>query len=528
MLHRMPKKYNPRVVISKCPEVEPHQISWIKIPPYSCEVNRQTYCYSTNKLTGNVITWTHNGCVCNQIVALRYRHQVASPIPDIDFMQSRHNSSLNPYNVFRKYLCTLKPVLTPWKRHKVVNSYEGKWRAKYFKAQETYHFTGFLKRYSSVNMFVKNDLEMTVPEKAPRAIQFRHPVFALEQGRFTKPMEEWMYAQLDEFGTKIFAKSDPFTVAASLYQKASNFQNPVFLMLDASKFDSCVDKAWIKISMACYLSLFPRRYRRNILHIWRQTLVNRGRTRKGLRYLTHGTRMSGDMDTSLGNCLIMFLMLKIYLLSHKVKHSLMINGDDSLIVIERRDLEKCRDIQIFKKFGFNMKFEVAMTIEEAEFCQARLINTDYGVTMSRNPHRILGRTAWTTDKYNPRRIRAFINTLGLCERASSYGVPIASIMATKMIEFANTNKKIELPPWLAQWYKDQRKPWKTGPPKISNETRASYESAWGITIAEQLRIEDSIVINANSRPTPEQKQHYHNLVDLTWGDYNPNAWPNYV
>lgn len=473
-----------------------------------------------------MITWTHNGCLCNQIIALTHRHQVATPIPEYFTLHPRQNEiEFSPLSVFAKYLVKPQEVLLPWKRHRVVNSYQGKWRKKYFDAWETYHSTGFLTKYSRVNMFVKDDLEMACPIKAPRAIQFRHPVFALEQGRFTKPLELWLYAKLDEYGTKIFAKSDPFTVAASLLEKSKNFYDPVFLMLDASKFDSCVDKDWLKIVLACYLMLFPKRFHHFIHYIWKQTFVNRGRTRKGLSFLTHGTRMSGDMDTSLGNCIIMFLMLKIYLLKHGVKHSLMINGDDSLIVIERRDLQKCRDISIFKEFGFNMKFEVAFNIEEAEFCQARFMQSHYGPTMSRNPIRILGRTSWTTNRYGRKDIRAFLNTIGLCERAASYGVPIASVLATKLIEQAKTDKTVVLSPWLVEQYMQKCRPWKTGPPVITLEARFSFEAAWGITVADQLRIEQSIKIMPNYQISFDQRDYYDSLINGRWGDYNPNAWP---
>jgi len=205
---------------------------------------------------------------------------------------------------------------------------------------------------------------------------------------------------------------------------------------------------------------------------------------------------------------------------------LMINGDDSLIVIERRDLAKSRDIGIFKEFGFNMKFEVAMNIEEAEFCQARFINTNYGPTMSRNPIRILGRTSWTTTKYGRRDIRAFLNTIGLCERAASYGVPIASALATKLIEMASTSRKVTLSPWLTQQYLDKLRPWKTGPPTITLETRTSFESAWGISVADQLRIENSIKVTPVFTVTNDQRDDYDSLINGRWGDFNPNAWPD--
>jgi len=488
---------------------EPRPGSWVKCPRESCVINRWTYPYASYQIEGPKVAWTHNNCLCNQLIALQYRHQVATPV--VEWLDEAALS-----RIFDRLRADNPVSLVPWKRHKVVNGYSGPWRAKYFEAQQEYHRTGLLPWHASVRMFPKDDLEMGTPEKAPRAIQYRHPVFALEQGRFTKPIEAWFYKLHDEFDTIIVAKSDPFTIAAQLQKKASCFANPVFLMLDASKFDSCVDKLWLKFILSCYLKLFPKRFHRAIIRLWSQTWVNRGSTRKGLRYKTDGTRMSGDMDTSLGNSLIMWLMLKFYLEKSEVRGSIMVNGDDSLIVVESSSLERLRqpdNFVVFFDFGFRMKFEVAYCIEQAEFCQSRWIETDYGPTMARKPFRIMGRTAWTTQRYGKPRILAFINTLGQCERAASFGVPIASVMATKMIERAATTRMVPMKPWLAEYYQMLRRWWRVGPPVISVETRQSFATAWDITIEEQIDIERSIVVTPLRGPTLEHEQEFESLIN---------------
>jgi len=399
------------------------------------------------------------------------------------------------------------------KRHKVVNSYKGPWRAKYFAAWQLYHEVGLLDRFGRTTLFCKDDLEMGRPEKAARAIQYRHPVFALEQGKFTKPIEKWFYHLRDEFGTLIVGKADPFTIAGELVNKSKHFADPVYLMLDASKFDSCVDIKWLQICLSIYLKLFPKRFHRTINFIWKKTFINRGSTRKGLKYRTHGTRMSGDMDTGLGNSIIMYLMLTSYLQNHRIRHSLLVNGDDSLVVIARADLQKAKDISIFTTFGFNMKFEVAQTIQQAEFCQSRLIFSDYGPTMARKPARIMGRTSWTTRDYGVKNTRSFVNTLGLCERAASFGVPIASTMATKMINVANTHRTVTLKPWLAEHYLTMKKPWKIGHPKISLETRLSFYDAWDIEPQDQIDIENSIRVNLLLTRHPRHVEEYDELIN---------------
>jgi hypothetical protein len=387
------------------------------------------------------------------------------------------------------------------------------WRRKYHFAYEAYKERGLRRTDSFVTLFCKDDLEMGEPSKAPRAIQFRNPVFALEQARFTKPIEEWFYKLRDEYDTLIVGKSDPFTIANTIIDKSKNFEDPVFLLLDASKFDTCVSRPWLEYCRDFYLTLFSKKYHRKIKHLWNQTLINRGFTGKGVQFKTTATRMSGDMDTGLGNSIIMWTMLTQFLRVCKVKGSILVNGDDSVVVISRKDLHKVRDMSFFKSLGFNMKFEVAMTINEVEFCQSRPLETDYGMTMARNPIRVMGRTSYRTKRVGKQLHRAFINTLGLCERAASWGVPIASQMATAMIETAKTEKRIFLNPWLESHYAAMNKWWKVGPPTISLSTRINFEIVWGISVPEQLRIEKSISVSLAPKPTKQQWEHYNLIIN---------------
>lgn len=486
------------------PRPEARAKSFIKLPRLrECKITRRTYPYASFNLDHTHLAWTHNGCLCNDLVALTHRHQVDTPPVDLP---------LSDVDVFLNRL-RLGVSLLPMKRWKVVRGYHGQWRAKYQAAHKERDETGLLHKHRLVRFFNKADLEMSKPLKPPRAIQYRHPVFALEQARYTKAVEQWFYKVKDEYDTYIVGKSDPFTIASELHKKSGAFSQPVYLLLDASKFDSCVDVKWLRLMMEFYCKLFPARDSRRIRWLWTRTFENSGRSRSGLTYKTHGTRMSGDMDTGLGNSLIMWSMLKLYLTNNGIhKHSIMVNGDDSVIVIERSQLSASRNISIFHSLGFNMKFEVALEFNQLEFCQARPIFTDYGWTMARRPERVLGRTSWSVNNYGRSKMRAFIHTLGLCERAASWGVPIASALATKMIQATPGAARIRLSPWLEEHYNRMRRWWKLGEPTISLETRQNFADAWGISVEEQYHIERSIKISVNAVPTEVQLCEYHELI----------------
>jgi hypothetical protein len=128
--------------------------------------------------------------------------------------------------------------------------------------------------------------------------------------------------------------------------------------------------------------------------------------------------------------------------------------------------------------------------------------------MARNPARVMGRTSWSTTRWGKSKARAYVNTLGMCERAASWGVPIASHMATQMIKAASTKKMLTMKPWLKEVYFENYRPWKQGEPVISHDTRLSYYEAWGYTPEEQEEIENSIKVDFLLVPSLEQLEEY--------------------
>jgi len=56
------------------------------------------------------------------------------------------------------------------------------------------------------------------------------------------------------------------------------------------------------------------------------------------KYRTDGCRMSGDMNTSSGNCMIMCILLGSYLDTLGVDYRFANNGDDCVIILESRHL----------------------------------------------------------------------------------------------------------------------------------------------------------------------------------------------
>jgi len=97
--------------------------------------------------------------------------------------------------------------------------------------------------------------------------------------------------------------------------------------------------------------------------------------------------MSGDMNTALGNCMLMCCLIMSYLNLKNIDYDFINNGDDAVLFMEKKHERLLDDLpEWFLNMGFTMVVEPpAYELEAVEFCQMRPIHLggdDY--TMVRN------------------------------------------------------------------------------------------------------------------------------------------------
>jgi hypothetical protein len=368
-------------------------------------------------------------------------------------------------------------------------------------------------------MFVKDDKETTSPEKAPRAIQYRNPRAGLEMGRFTHAIESLVYSCLDEYGTRIFGKGcNMHELAEDFILKAGLFKDPVYLELDASKFDAHVSVELLELTREFYTSMCADPSEaRMVNYMWSKTRMNYGRTRRNVRFKTYGTRMSGDMDTGLGNSLLMYWLIKEYMRSNGItKYAMSVNGDDSVVVIGIADLGKARNISIFKDYGFNMKFGVSYGLQDFEYCHCKMVETDYGWIMSRDPYRMIARMGWSNTKRSGKSAKDYLYSLALGNMAVNFGLPIGYEYGKKMLALTGISRQIVMSRKKRLFLEKQRY-WKDCENStISVGTRNSFYLAWGIHPDEQVNIENNIRISFSRTLDTRIVENYHHLINIPY------------
>lgn len=134
--------------------------------------------------------------------------------------------------------------------------------------------------------------------------------------------------------------------------------------------------------------------------------------------------MSGDMNTALGNCLLMCMLIMTYLNSKLIKYDYINNGDDAVLFIEKEHLHLLRDLpEWFERMGFEMVVEEPVyQLENIEFCQMRPINLGYkDYTMVRNYPSSLAKDLTCLE---PTAFKAWLHSVGQGGQSVTTGVPI--------------------------------------------------------------------------------------------------------
>jgi hypothetical protein len=246
-------------------------------------------------------------------------------------------------------------------------------------------------RDSYLSTFVKAEkINATLkPDPPPRVIQPRGPRYNIEVGRYLKPLEPRLMKAIDKlWGSPTAIKGYTVEkVASILNDKRNRFAEPVYVGLDASRFDQHCSVQALEWEHGVYNSIFRDPYLAELL-TWQ--LYNRGTafTPDGkVKYAVEGCRMSGDMNTSMGNYLIMSSLCYAFCQDVGLDAELANCGDDCVLIMEAKDLGKLKTLSAwFTKMGYTMKIEKPVyELEQVEFCQMHPVQTSRGWVMVRRP-----------------------------------------------------------------------------------------------------------------------------------------------
>lgn len=435
----------------------------------------------------------HSNCQCNEVVALRNR--VLQSVPP---MTAAGYLALKPImSNIAAYLGKHTPAEGKW-----ILAYPGAKKSRYLRARQEVLHRGLVRSDGYLNSFVKSERLMDA-SKDPRLIQARSAKYNYALGNYLKPIEHLLYNVQGKGPLKpwfprgrLIAKGLCQRRRANLLKsKMESIPHAVVISLDCSRFDAHVTPEALALEHAVYLKCYNNDpYLRKLLG-WQ--MDNVGFTQNRVRYKCKGGRSSGDMNTALGNCVLMIAMVAAAMrtlgfTTHQWQ--VLDDGDDCLLIIPAALEHKLSNISaLFRGYGHELKLENrAVTMEDVVFCQSRPVRCEDGWRFVRDPTKTLSTSFIGIKHYQTRSgVAKLMRMIGECELALSAGVPVLDAYAKALLRCTPGVKPLN-DPQSGLWMKASREiRWMRGKPLpiVDTEARISFNRAYGIDGTLQLAYE---------------------------------------
>lgn len=383
----------------------------------------------------------------------------------------------------------------------VVDCYSSEKKKLYIKAAESLKRKPVQWRDSKVQAFIKVEkLESDVKKPVPRTIQPRSKRYNLSIGKYLRLNEKRMLNAIDGvFKEKtVLSGLDNRAQGRAIAHKWGKYHNPVGIGLDASRFDQHCSIDALKFEHSFYKAVFPEEDELHNLLDWQ--LRNDGSallpTGELVRYRTKGCRMSGDINTGLGNKILMCAMVHAYLKEIGVQASLANNGDDCVLFCEKGDVKQISDTleRWFLRRGFNMVVEEPVEcLERVVFCRSQPICVAGKWVMVRQLGSLSRDCFSTQDWFIQKTYKDAMNALGQCNGIINDGVPVHMAQAKRMYKEGGSrrfrlealHKQMEYS-WRERLGNRVSLDWS----EVQDSTRLSYFRAFGITPYVQRIVEE--------------------------------------
>ncbi len=391
----------------------------------------------------------------------------------------------------------VKPGATPICCREVVNCYRGAKRRVYESALRSLQMKSINRKDAHLRPFTKFEKQCLL--KAPRIINPRSPRYNLMLGKYLKKAEKAYFKAINKVWDSwtdhtVIKGLDVRGSAEVLRGKWDRFRDPVAVGLDASKFDMHVSVEALKYEHEFYNDVFESPELAKLLS-WQ--LINRGKAYCDdgeVSFVTPGTRASGDLNTSLGNCLIMCSLIWAMCKKLGIVAELANNGDDCVLIFEEEHLETVlTEVPgFFHTYGFRMTVEEPVKVfEQIEFCQSSPVELVGGWTMVRNPRTCLKKDPMCLVPVQNEKVwKKWLGAVGECGVALVPGCPVLqSFYRCFERSGARAGAKFKQRIFNNTSMEERTIRGPLGSSEITPTARASFAAAFDISPQQQLDLE---------------------------------------
>lgn len=402
------------------------------------------------------------------------------------------------------YITTAYPNLRPLSFDEFIALCPSDKRKRYTAAKGSMFWNAVRIHDSYIKFFVKAEKTNFTkkPQAVPRAIQPRSPRYCLAVGIYMKHIEHLIYEAIAHVMKEVTVTKglNADQTGQLVKRKWTKFSNPIAVGWDAERFDEHVSYDCLSFEHGLYIALWKalgvNTKELNKLLRWQKNNKGTAYTKDGYKvsYTVRGGRMSGDMNTALGNCYLMCAMTWYIMKKCKVsKYELLNNGDDCVLIIEKAELYRLDGlVGLFKDFGFSMKLEKEVeNIEDIVFCQAQPIFIDGTYRMVRQLQTGLEKDlTLMCQKLTRKDYDSWRNAVALGGMALCSGIPVFQAFYRWMGRDTSTRKANPfIGGLISSGFYRMSKGMKGINVEVSMTTRMSFWKAFGITPDKQIWVE---------------------------------------
>lgn len=284
----------------------------------------------------------------------------------------------------------------------------------------------------------------TYPEyKYPRGINSRSDEFKCVFGPYIKAMEELIYSH------PAFIKHVPVRNRAAYVDEYIYEPGHVYMATDYSQYESHFTKEIMEhVEFVVYNHLMSNNRNNNFQACLKILSGMNECSFRAFKVSLQATRMSGEMNTSLGNGISNFFLTMFVL--HKRGYKIdeirtVVEGDDGLTKVDPRNVPTSDD---FKRLGFTIKIDVYDQISDASFCGLVYDPTDKQTIT--DPRDVIQNFYWLDSLRYGRASNRRLMELMRCKALSALyqypGCPIIKAMAGHMLRITKNIK--HKPEWV--------------------------------------------------------------------------------
>jgi hypothetical protein len=452
----------------------------------------------TAVVTGVPGTWIptcHKPCWHNEVAALLKRSLGPTPFA----AEQARGPVLEAFGLLRRAAC--KYGATRWGYLETAQSYKGSLRRRYLQAHQSLIDDGpLVARDYLLKAFVKAEKWEAWKVAKPRMIFPRSPRYNLCLASWLKPFEHWFWGNLKSAvlggvgNSRVVAKGLNQVQRANLIRrKMRGFGSAVVFEVDGKAFEAHCDVWQLVQEHSVYYSAYPRA--RELKELLDKQLHNKGVSQCGVKFSRLGGRASGDVNTGMGNTLIMLAVVTGVMRTTGVQWDVLVDGDNALLFLERSSLD--RVVEVFaptalRISGHEMVLERPVTVvEEVRFGRSAPVKTARGWKMVCDYLRVLShRSSSHIYLREPAYAREFLLGVALCESVLADGVPVLWAYANHLRRCTDTGSAPRLH-GLGDYevlgvQLDRLGSWASPP---DEESRASFCRAFGVEPEAQRELE---------------------------------------